>query len=341
MYKYNDTVLTSHQKISHKKKTQSLQKQLQKENLDLKNQISDLKKKIVKKEEALQTEISRRNEIQQRYEWETRKSWQYIYIADVFFITVNSDEMLAYVNKKVQDTLGYSRKQMIGKNFFDCFVHEDDRKKSRDIFAQMMEGKERTLDAFECRVLTLSGDNRLIALHYLPIRDKQESIIRIIAFGEDITKYRQFEKELDEKTRYLEESNHALKLMVDHRDVEKRAVEESIVRHFKTTISPYLEELEKCKLDQRGKTCLEIVKAGIEDVPINISRNISLRYMDLTPAEVQVAELIRQGKTSKEIAEFMFVSPSTVSFHRNNLRKKLGILQKKTNLRSYLSSLSN
>jgi DNA-binding CsgD family transcriptional regulator len=53
-----------------------------------------------------------------------------------------------------------------------------------------------------------------------------------------------------------------------------------------------------------------------------------------------VAGLVREGKTSKEIASLINVSDRGIEFHRNNIRRKLGINQSKKNLRTYLLSLS-
>jgi DNA-binding CsgD family transcriptional regulator len=60
----------------------------------------------------------------------------------------------------------------------------------------------------------------------------------------------------------------------------------------------------------------------------------------LTPQEMQVASLVKDGKTSKEIADVLNVSATTVNFHRKNLRVKFGLRNKRTNLRSYLMSIS-
>jgi DNA-binding CsgD family transcriptional regulator len=62
--------------------------------------------------------------------------------------------------------------------------------------------------------------------------------------------------------------------------------------------------------------------------------------MHFTPTEIQIANLLRRGKTSKEIAELINSSPKNVAFHRENIRRKLGLKNKKTNLKSYLLSLT-
>lgn len=46
---------------------------------------------------------------------------------------------------------------------------------------------------------------------------------------------------------------------------------------------------------------------------------------DLTPAERRVLKLISESKTSKEIAEALFVSIRTVEHHRTNISHKLGL----------------
>ena len=83
---------------------------------------------------------------------------------------------------------------------------------------------------------------------------------------------------------------------------------------------------------------MNIVKSNINDLISPLESSLSSKYFSLTPTEIQIADLIKQGKTSKEIASMLMVSPKAVSFHRGNLRKKLGLLNKKINLRTHLQS---
>lgn len=66
---------------------------------------------------------------------------------------------------------------------------------------------------------------------------------------------------------------------------------------------------------------------------------LSSRFLNLTPSEIRIAGLIKEGRASKEIADLLNLSVNTVLFHRYQIRCKLGLKNKKTNLQSYLKSL--
>jgi DNA-binding NarL/FixJ family response regulator len=68
--------------------------------------------------------------------------------------------------------------------------------------------------------------------------------------------------------------------------------------------------------------------------------SLSSNYINLTPKEIQVANLIKDGKTTKEIADIIGVCQGAISLHRDHIRKKMGLNNKKINLNTYLTSLA-
>jgi DNA-binding CsgD family transcriptional regulator len=85
---------------------------------------------------------------------------------------------------------------------------------------------------------------------------------------------------------------------------------------------------------------MEIAETHLQEITAPFLRQTVSQYPHVTAKELQVAALVREGKANKEIADLMHVSLNTIEIHRYNLRKKLGLQNKKVNLRSYLISLN-
>ena len=84
---------------------------------------------------------------------------------------------------------------------------------------------------------------------------------------------------------------------------------------------------------------LNILQSNLGDILSPFLRNLAMRYSGFTPKEIQVASLVKEGKSTKEIAELLDTTKRAVEFHRQSLRGKLGLKNRKANLRSYLLSL--
>lgn len=144
------------------------------------------------------------------------------------------------------------------------------------------------------------------------------------------------DRQLESKTRDLEEVNAALKVLIKKIEEEKNEVGEKIISNVIQLIKPYLEKLKKSQMNQRQKTYLEIIQTNLDHILSPFARDFSSLYYNLTPQEIQVANLIKQGKTTKDIAEIMALSLKTIEFHRTNIRKKMGLKNRKVNLRTHL-----
>ena len=157
--------------------------------------------------------------------------------------------------------------------------------------------------------------------------------------AEEVLKKR--EQELQLKSQSLEEANTALKVLLKHREEDKTTLEGQVLANVKKLVLPYLEKLKNLKLDKNQLVHVEIIEAHLNDIISPFLRNLTSAYLNLTPREIEVASLVKEGKTTKEITELLNISATAVDFHRKNLRSKFGIKSKKTNLRSYLTSVSS
>jgi PAS domain S-box-containing protein len=147
------------------------------------------------------------------------------------------------------------------------------------------------------------------------------------------------EKELKNKTAQLQELNSALKVLLMKKDEDRIDLEEKMVSNVRELVFPYLAKLNKGKLQDKEKAFTNIIESNLKDIISPFARSLTSQYLGLTPSEIQVASLIKQGKTTKDIAELSYLSPRTIEFHRDNIRTKLGIKNKKINLRTHLLSL--
>jgi PAS domain-containing protein/DNA-binding CsgD family transcriptional regulator len=146
------------------------------------------------------------------------------------------------------------------------------------------------------------------------------------------------EQELKVKSDNLEEVNTALRVLLKQREDDKRELEEKILANTKEPLLPYLEKLKKTRLDEHQLANLSEIETNLNDIISPFIRSLTTKYLNLTPREVQVAALVKGGKTTKEIAEFLNTSTAAVDFHRYNIRIKLGLINKKVNLRTHLIS---
>ncbi|NNG00831.1 MAG: PAS domain-containing protein [Desulfobacteraceae bacterium] len=145
--------------------------------------------------------------------------------------------------------------------------------------------------------------------------------------------------ELEVRSAGLEEANIALKILLKENQNGRRKLEEKVICNLNELIQPHLAKLAAGRLSPRQKVILETINRGLDDITSPMSRRLIIGNSHLTPMETQVANLIRKGNSTKEIAELLGVAVSTIDFHRLNIRRRLKLTNKQINLRSYLRSL--
>ncbi|MEN6319678.1 MAG: helix-turn-helix transcriptional regulator [Syntrophaceae bacterium] len=198
---------------------------------------------------------------------------------------------------------------------------------------------------------------RFVRIVTNPVKDEDRRVVAVITMIEDFTREKEMhdrimecrnqrkncekalitrEQDLINNSRMLEEVNTALRVLVRQRDEDRIELEKKLLSNVKELVIPYIEKMKKWRLTSDEVTCLNIVEQNLNDIISPFLQNITLKHSDLTPREIQISSLVKDGKTTKEIADLLNVSIRAIEFHRDNIRIKLQLKNKKTNLRSYL-----
>lgn len=187
---------------------------------------------------------------------------------------------------------------------------------------------------------------RWFVVRVAPILEEREA--RAIVTHENITPIMLMQEELQlkeaellQEREKLEETNTALRVLLRQRDEDRARLEETVYNNVDRLVLPYIEKLLQGRLADSHRTLAEIADTNLRDIVSPFLRTLSSLGMLLTPQETEVANLVRSGRSSKEIADIMNLSVSGVDFHRKRLRQKLGLANTQKNLRSYLMTLEN
>ena len=235
------------------------------------------------------------------------------------------------VNSSFCHLLGYAENELLGMSLQDV-THPDDREITLKRINQALAGDVQYI-WLEKRYVHRDGHPLWVYVSSTLVRKPDGSPLYFVAHTQDISE-RKRSREL------LEETNTALKVVLDRQAQDRQDAEKDILATLENLVFPYLEKLDATPMDREQQTFLNLLRKNLGEIASPFARRLSSLQSKLTPTELQVADLIKRGRTSQEIASLLHMSDAAVYFHRNNIRKKLGLLHKKTNLRSFLMDLS-
>jgi len=242
------------------------------------------------------------------------------------------------VNPYMIDMLHYSREEFVGMKLWEVSPFKDkvfnqaafeelqDKGyiRYKDLPLETKEGKPIAVE-FVSNVYKANGD-KVIQCNIRNITDRK--------LAEEAL--RKSERELKSKTENLEAVNSALNVLLKRVEEGRIELEEKILSNIRELVLPYIDRLKKTQLSDHQSSYLIIIETNLDNIASSFLYHLKMRYLNLTHREVQVASLVKEGKSSKEIAKLLNISIKTVVFHRNSLRNKLGVKNQKANLRAHL-----
>jgi PAS domain S-box-containing protein len=259
---------------------------------------------------------------------------------DGYFL-VDEAGTIMEVNPAASAIYGYSQEELIGMSIRR--LDADDPEKVRDELRRIRkEGAIRFETRQRCndgRIVVVEG-----SIHTVEAGEQRF----FCSFFHDITEKKQAEqmliekeKELHVKNINLEETNIALKVLLKKREEDKTELERKVMANIDLLVKPYIEKMRERGLNENQKAYLNVLESNLNDITSHFSLSLSSMHLSLTPTEIKIANLIRLGRTTKEIADMLNVSTETIEVHRKRIRDKFGIKNKKTNLATYLLSLNS
>ena len=198
----------------------------------------------------------------------------------------------------------------------------------------------------------LVGDVTIIYLAECPTADEgpflkeERTLLQGVAkrIGE-ITARFMAEQDLQENNRQLllerkalQETNAALRVVLANIEDEKKRIYENIQLSIEKVVMPILHALMPAVANNKRKY-IDLLKTNLEEITSPFANRNLNHYRSLTPMEVNICNMIRNGLRTKEIARLRGVSAATINRHREHIRRKLKITNRQVNLTTYLQSL--
>lgn len=265
---------------------------------------------------------------------------------DLGVLVLNSDDRaIISCNAAAERIFGYRQAEMLGRG--TEFIHIDER--THRAFGREL---AQALDAggiFQVELNMRRKDGTVFTAEYTAkaVRDDSGRRTMIVGAVRDITEWKttiaalnEKEKALKDKNERLEELNTALRVLIEQRDKDRKILEENLSENLSGLVLPYLDRMRKTRLNALQAEYLDVLESNLRQAVKSYHPKISEKLMRLSPTETMITGYVKQGYRSKEIAEILKISQRTVEFHRDNIRKKLGIKSRKANLRTFLSHAS-
>jgi PAS domain S-box-containing protein len=301
-------------------------------------------------------DISERKKLEELLRREKYFAESLIETAQVIVLVLDTCGRIVTFNRYMEKISGYRLEEVQEKEWFSTFLAEPYQKPVRDVFNNAL--KDIRTDGYVNPVVLKNGKIADIEWFSKALKDEQGQIMGVLSVGQDVTDRRRSEEaqkrahdelearvcerteELAVESLRLQESNTALKVLLQHREEDQQEMEKKVLANIRKLVIPYVEKLRITSLTPVQMGYADVIFSNLQSIVSPFLRNLTATYMDFTPREIDVANLVREGKSAKEIALLLNCSVRSVEFHKDNIRRKLGLTRQKTNLRTYLLTLS-
>ena len=256
------------------------------------------------------------------------------------YIKTNTQGKILETNSKAERILGFSEKVLIGKDFRE-FIDPIGN-------SEVLQFVKKFKPVENLRNVKIN--NHPHGSKFIDLRVEKENsgsksrehykifIVGVSDRAQIQNELKQCQKELRETKEILKEKNIALRELMRQVEIENQKVKESISFNIEKLLLPLVQRL-RIKSKEEDLPAFELLENNVKQIATQFDLKISILPERLSTKEIEVCNMVRSGFSSKEIASMFGVSLKTVETHRKNIRKKLNLKDRKTNLAAYLNTI--
>ena len=160
-----------------------------------------------------------------------------------------------------------------------------------------------------------------------------QSIANILA---EAIKRKRAEELLQGQKKALEQKNIALSEILGQIEIEKKQIKDNVIANAENLLLPIVQKL---RLKGESRKYVQLLRKNLQELTSSFGARLTEKRANLTTREIEICNMIKNGLTNKEISRLLNISLGTTEKHRNNIRKKLDIVNKDINLSSFLNTL--
>lgn len=196
------------------------------------------------------------------------------------------------------------------------------------------------VEVFYRKVIPTSATGPFLKEEYALIRAVAERVGSVLMHMKAVSDLRAAHRDIQREHQALQEANIALRAVLSRLEEEKREIKASIVANIQKVIMPIVFELE-LEVTGRQRSYVTLLRQSLQEIASPFLTQMARDHMQLTPVEIAISTMIRNGLSTKEIAQLRCISAATVRRHRENIRRKLGLRNRKVNLATCLQAATS
>lgn len=222
-----------------------------------------------------------------------------------------------------------------GKHYVTARFEQTQWRIASDIFVDGQAAG--VVEVFYREVVPTGEDGPFLKEEYALIQAVAERVGSMLTHMKTQADLRAAQRAVQAEHQALQEANIALRAVLGRLEEEKRDIRTTIVGNIQKVIMPIVFELE-LEVTGRQRSYVTLLRQNLHEIASPFLTQLSRSHAQLTPVEISICTMVRNGLSTKEVAHLRSISPATVRRHRENIRRKLGLKNEKVNLATYLQA---